>query len=491
MPATTKPLAVRRSPVRVLPDPKRVITRPFFPGGDERTDAVLQRIRTMSDGQVRESLEQVRRDFSERHHNLDRVFAENFRRASHRVQRRDLSAERRQLIGAYFTMEYSLESIALFNPSVVPHPDQSGLDGASLRFIMSLRACGEGHVSSIEFRTGVLDAHNNVHLDPITSFAATELPVADKQYDQPRFFRKLTEMGVYNPLGDAVLKRLGEKFTLDELESAIAQVKPSPAFLDAYQELTGHMRWVAHSNYYLNFDTEVPLCERVIFPVTENESRGIEDARFVRFVEADGGVTYYGVYTAYNGFRTLPQFIQTDDFQHFRIYTLTGRCVQNKGMALFPRTIGGHYWMVSRLDGENIYLLTSDHMHFWNESRLLRRPSHPWEFVQIGNCGSPIETEAGWLLLTHGVGPMRQYWLGACLLDLEDPTKVIYHMPEPILAPEETERDGYVPNVVYSCGGLIHNDELVFPYAVADSSTAFASIPIDDLLSRMTRNGST
>ncbi len=486
---TKERLRIRRSPVRVLPDPKRVIARPFFPGGDQRTDTVLQRVLALPDDEVRRLLDEVLHDFRQRHREIEWIFADNYRSAAQRLNGQVLSDERKLLIGAYFTSEYSLESIALFNPSLVAHPDQTGVASGELRFIMSLRACGEGHVSSIEFRTGTLGANAAIRLDPITLYASTERPVADKLYDKPRFHRKLIEMGVYNPLGDDVLKRLDDQFTIGELNLAIAHVEPAPDFAGAFVELAHQMRWVAYSNYHLDFNEDMPLCERVIFPVTENESRGIEDARFVRFVDDDGSATYIGVYTAYNGFRTLPQFVETTDFCHFRIYTLTGKCVQNKGMALFPRKIDGHYWMVSRLDGENIYLLRSDHLHFWNESTLLRVPTHPWEFMQIGNCGSPIETEKGWLLLTHGVGPMRQYWLGACLLDLKDPTKVIYHLPGPILVPQESERDGYVPNVVYSCGGIIHNGDLVFPYAVADSSTAFASVAIDDLLAAMCANG--
>lgn len=476
---------MERSPLRILPDPKRVIVRPFFPGGDERTDAVLRRVLALSEAEAERVLCEVRRDFVDRHRDLETVFTQNFRLARSRLNGQDVSHTRQQLIGAYFSSEYSLESIALFNPSLVAHPDQSGLDDGALRFILSLRACGEGHVSSVEFRSGILAADGSVHLDVVTPFATSERPVDDKLYRKKRFHRKLIEMGVYSPLGDTVIGRLRDEFTISELVEAIDLADPDPPFHEVFQELTQHMMWVAHSNYHLSFRADVPLCERVIFPVTENESRGIEDARFVRFVDDDGSVTYFGVYTAYNGFHALPQMIATTDFRHFRISTLTGRCVQNKGMAFFPRKIRGDYWMVSRLDGENIYLLRSDHHHFWNESVKLLGPDEPWEFMQIGNCGSPIETEHGWLLLTHGVGPMRQYWLGACLLDLDDPTRVLRRLTEPLLIPAASERDGYVPNVVYSCGGLIHNDRLVVPYAVADSSSTFASVAMDELLSRM------
>jgi predicted GH43/DUF377 family glycosyl hydrolase len=246
------------------------------------------------------------------------------------------------------------------------------------------------------------------------------------------------------------------------------------------------MLWLAHSNYQLDFSPDVLLSERLIFPVSENESRGIEEARFVRFTRPDGRATYFATYTAYNGMRVLPQLIETSDFRHFKINTLNGSCVQNKGMALFPRKVHDKFMMASRLDGENIFLLESDNVNFWNESKLVYGPRHPWEFVQVGNCGSPIETEAGWVLLTHGVGPTRQYWLGAILLDLDDPSKVLGSLGDPLLVPNANERDGYVPNVVYSCGALLHEGRLVIPYAVSDSHTTIATVSLSELLARLT-----
>jgi predicted GH43/DUF377 family glycosyl hydrolase len=246
------------------------------------------------------------------------------------------------------------------------------------------------------------------------------------------------------------------------------------------------MLWLAHSNYHLDFSPDTALSERVIFPVSESESRGIEDARFVRFTHPDGRVVYYATYSAYNGLRVLPQLIETTDFRHFKMITLNGRCVQNKGMALFPRKIGDDFVMAARLDGENIYLVRSENIHFWNESKLVYRPRHPWEFVQVGNCGSPIETDKGWVLLTHGVGPARQYRIGALLLDLEDPSQVIGELAEPLLVPNDDERDGYVPNVVYSCGAMLHQDRLVIPYAIADAHIAIATVSLPELLSALT-----
>ena len=247
------------------------------------------------------------------------------------------------------------------------------------------------------------------------------------------------------------------------------------------------MLWLAHSSYRLEFPDDSALSERVIFPVNENESRGIEDARFVRFIHDDGRIVYYATCTAYNGFQSLPQFVETTDFQRFRVNTLNGRCAQNKGMALFPRKIADRYVMISRLDGENLYVLRSDDIHFWNEAEKIQGPTHPWEFIQIGNCGSPIETDEGWLLLTHGVGPMREYWIGALLLDRDDPSRVIGHLKDPILMPTDEERDGYVPNVVYSCGGMVHNDQLIIPYGISDTATGIALVSMADLLSHLVR----
>ncbi|CAN5431251.1 glycoside hydrolase family 130 protein [soil metagenome] len=369
---------------------------------------------------------------------------------------------------------------------MVAHPDQNGVAPGSIRFVMSLRACGEGHISSIEFRSGIVDAKHGVVLDPQTRFALTERPIDDAVYDKAVYSRKLVEMKAFRPLAEPVLALLDPSFTMSDLTYAIDRCRPKTSSTQ-YKELSDNMLWLARSNYELEFSPDDELSERVIFPVSESESRGIEDARFVRFTHDDGRITYYATYTAYNGFRALPQLIETKDFRHFKMNTLNGACVQNKGKALFPRKIGGQYTMASRLDGENIYLLRSDNIHFWNESKLIYTPKYAWEFIQVGNCGSPIETEAGWILLTHGVGPMRQYWIGALLLDLEDPSRVIGDLSEPMLMPNEGERDGYVPNVVYSCGALRHGERLVIPYAVSDSQTSIATVSVAELVAELLR----
>ncbi|MCH9001242.1 MAG: glycoside hydrolase family 130 protein, partial [Planctomycetes bacterium] len=299
------------------------------------------------------------------------------------------------------------------------------------------------------------------------------------------FLQKLREMHGRHSFEQRLFGSLGETFTFDQLRAAIDGVRAQFAGIDKFDEQAQDVLWLARSNYHLDFPPESDLSERVIFPVTENESRGIEDARFVRFIEPDGRAGYYATYTAYNDVRILPQLIHTEDFLHFEIHTLNGCSAQNKGMALFPRRINGKYCMVARLDGENLFLLRSDNVYNWDEAVPLCRPTLAWEVVQIGNCGSPLETDAGWLLLTHGVGPMRQYWIGALLLDRDDPTTVLGHLEKPLLAPRASERDGYVPNVVYSCGAMIHHDTLIIPYGVADTYTRIATVPLPDLLAHL------
>lgn len=467
----------------LTPDPRRVIARQFNPGGDERAESIMERVFALPEKTVAVLLAQTVKAFGSRHRDIKAVFANHYEAVkAHTNGRRGLSRDRRLLIGAYFSMEYSLESVALFNPSMVLHPDQQGLKNGSARFIISLRACGEGHISSIEFRSGVVSRDQQVTIDKIPAFAAIQQPVPDKLYTKDRFERKMLELNARARPVNRVLRQLNDLFTMEELTTAIESVRKRYRRTHGFDELAESLMWLARSNYHLDFPEDSALSERVIFPVTENESRGIEDARFVRFADANGEVVYYATYTAYNGMQTLPQLIETSDFRQFRMYTLTGRYVQNKGMALFPRLINGDYRMIARLDGENLYLLRSDNVHFWNEAQRIHGPVHPWELVQIGNCGSPIETEEGWLVLTHGVGPMRQYWLGAMLLDLEDPAKVIGHLEEPIMMPTEEEREGYVPNVIYSCGAMRHGDVLVIPYAAADTATGIATVSITELL---------
>jgi len=479
-------LNVKRKTNKIIGDTSRVISLLHLPDEKYRIAKIIQRIMSLSETAAKNLYAQTMVDFSGRHEDIGHIFERHLNEVKDYLpQDTMLSDVQRALIGAYFTKEYAIESAALFNPSIVPHPDQSHLKKGSLRFVMSLRATGEGHVSSIVFRSGVLDRNNTFLFDPLSDFVETPDLQLDPVYKRNPFQLKLDEMGVGNEITAHILNRLPEDFTYTELIEKIEILRAKPQFSEAHQKKTfREMRWLADSNYEVSFHPDHRISERVIFPVSKNESRGIEDARFVQFFNDNGEVVYYATYTAYNG-TILPQLIETKDFIKFNILTLNGKAVQNKGMALFPRKIGGRYAMLSRQDGENNHIMFSDNIHFWQESQIIQEPEYPWEFIQIGNCGSPLETDEGWIVLTHGVGPMRKYCIGAILLDLEKPTKVIARLEEPLLAPHEKEREGYVPNVVYSCGALIHNNELVIPYAMSDINSGIATVAVSKLLNCM------
>ena len=430
---------------------------------------------------------QITIDFSQRHDDIKHIFERHLNEVEGYLPRDTVPSEaQKTLIGAYFTKEYAIESAALFNPSIVAHPDQRHLQKGSMRFVMSLRATGEGHVSSIVFRSGVLDRRNRFLFDPISDFVETPDLKLDAVFKRSPFQRKLNEMGAVKEITAHILNQLMEDFTFKELLQQIEMLRAEPLFSEANQDRTFEiMRWLADSNYEVSFHADHRISERVIFPVSKNESRGIEDARFVRFSDNRQEVTYYATYTAYNGDTILPQLIETKDFIKFNILTLNGKAVQNKGMALFPRKIGDRYAMLSRQDGENNHIMFSDNIHFWQKSQIIQEPEFPWEFIQIGNCGSPLETDQGWIVLTHGVGPVRRYCISAILLDLEDPTKIVARLDEPLLSPHEKEREGYVPNVVYSCGAIIHNGEVVIPYAMSDINSGIATVNVGSLLDAM------
>jgi len=355
-----------------------------------------------------------------------------------------------------------------------------------LRIIMSLRATGEGHISSIEFRTGVIGVDYSVRLDDVSGFVTTPEQSKNPKYRKASFLHKLQELEIGNACLDPVMAQLGPLFSLQELKGAILSASRRAEGVPYNAEhIMNQVHWLAESNYDVEFSDDIPLSERIVFPVSTNESNGIEDARFVRFVDDNGSVTYYATYTAYNGRVILPQLMETDDFLYFRARVLHGAAVQNKGMALFPRKIGEHYAMLSRQDDENLFLMYSDEIQRWTAPILIREPVYPWEYIKIGNCGSPVETPEGWLVITHGVGAMRQYCLGALLLDLDDPTKVIGALKEPLLKPYGHGREGYVPNVVYSCGALIHGDRLILPYGKSDTLTTVVTVDLAELLGAM------
>lgn len=479
-----KKLLVKRNRTRIVRNSSRVITRPHIPEMP-RIQAIIRRVMDLTEERAGEVLHYVNQNFIERHKNIDEIFMENFEKiAPYCPPDLILTHARKRLLGAYFTMEYAIESAALFNPSMVPHPDQEGVPPGSLRFVMSLRATGEGHLSSIVFRSGTIREDRTFLVHPVSEYVETPKIRHDQSYDRNLFRRKLKDMEAWNETSIRLFDQLPESFTFHELKTAITRMQLEQPDTRGERDIT-IILWLADSNYFIRFDSKNDISERVIFPISKNENRGIEDARFVQFFDDNGVVTYYATYTAYNGVHILPQLLATRDFLNFDVITLNGKAVQNKGMALFPRKINGKYAMLSRLDGENNYVMFSDHLHFWDEAKLIQEPTLPWEFFQIGNCGSPLELSEGWLMLTHGVGPMRQYSIGAVLLDLHNPAKIIARLEEPLLTPNEEEREGYVPNVVYSCGALIHQNNLIIPYAMSDITSGVATVSVSDLIDCM------
>ncbi|MFO0039686.1 MAG: glycoside hydrolase family 130 protein [Synechococcaceae cyanobacterium] len=423
-------LPVERLGLHLEPNQRRVLLRPFMPslvvkptsGPDnlQRLETLLDRLAALTDEESERELERLRHRFGVRHRTLEKLARQRWEDVLAPLQRQHrLRPEQQLLLGYYLTNEYALESAALFNPSLVPHPDQGGLEAGYLRVVLSLRATGEGHISSIEFRSGVLRPDGTLHLDRISPFV--------------------------------------------------------------YQGQITRLEGDAEGSYLVSYEEDSQLSERVLFPVAARESNGLEDARFVR-LEGEGSPRYLATATAYDGQGIHTQLIETDDFRQFRLRPLQGSAIRNKGLAFFPRRIDGQWWMLGRQDSENIHLMTSDRPDCWHHSQVLLCPQEPWEFIQLGNCGSPLETEAGWLVLTHGVGPMREYCIGAALLDRDDPTRVIGRLRQPLLRATDDERDGYVPNVVYSCGGLIHGEQLWLPYAVSDRATRMARVPLPALL---------
>jgi predicted GH43/DUF377 family glycosyl hydrolase len=478
---------VRRLPHCIEPNSNRVISR-FFDADEAKTKRRINRVLTLSSQEASRLVDELRRNYVAQHRDIERVWNRHFQRVEAFIPTGDANAVdevRRLLIGAYFTMEYSIESAALFNPSMVPTTDQSGLPEGSTRFLMSLRATGEGHISSIVFRIGVIDKNNHIIIEDASPLSLPLETIPDTEFDTQHFRYTLRDIGALTPSGERVLDRLGEEFTMPKLEAALERSRESAVYLSEFEECAENMLTLARSDYRFVIPEGADASEIVIFPSSENESRGIEDVRLVRFTEDDGTRVLYGTYTAYNGYAIFPTLIEHRNTEVVEIHTMAGRYAKNKGMALFPRSIGGKYVMSGRLDGENLYILESDNVRVWNEGRLSQTPRYWWEFSIIGNCGSPVETDEGWLLLTHGVGPMRQYCIGAALLDLDEPWRVIGRTREPLIAPVGEERVGYVPNVVYTCGAMVNNDHLIIPYAASDTLTTFATVSLPELLAAL------
>ena len=506
------------------PDPSRVIAR-FLQVNDERSADIIRQVLSMPEKAVNTVMSQVLRDYSRRHRNISRIFENHFAKLSPifdkiEVNEEDLSIAQKALIGSYFTMEYSIESAAFFNPSIVEHPDQSEIRSDGIRVILSFRATGEGHISSVVFRTGILDKNNNLTVEPVGKMLAEADKIIRNTYNKKTFIEKLEGMQDHGKVNTAaiidnivemkdpqnvipsvvldtheekqdkenlissafILDKLSDKFTYGELMKNLERAINNQNLTEDQIKIINQMLWLASAHYEIHFSIDSAISERVIFPVSATEQKGIEDARFVKFTDDDGEITYYGTYTAYDGLTILPKLIKTKDFYDFKILPINGEAARNKGMALFPRKINGKYAMLCRIDGVNNYIAYSDNINIWREAKMIQKPKYPWESVQIGNSGSPIETKDGWLVITHGVGPMREYVLGASLFDLENPEIEIGRLRSPLMVPNEVEREGYVPNVIYSCGSIIHNGDLVLPYAMSDHSSTYATVKLNELL---------
>ena len=484
-------VAVNRKNLKFSPDSSRVIAR-FLYTGDERALNVIRSVLGMSENSASYSLNPILRDYSLRHRNISKIFEKHFNKIAHlfkllNVDPESLEISQKILIGSYFTLEYSIESAAFFNPSIIEHPDQSETGPGETRVILSFRATGEGHISSIVFRTGILDKNNNLTVEPVGKMLEEAQHILRHIYDKKSFKIKLEEMKDIHAIipSGLILDKLNDTFTYGELRDCIKEARKSFHLTAEKEVLFNQIIWLASSHYEIQFSLDTNISERVIFPVSINEKNGIEDARFVKFTDVNNESNYYATYTAYDGVTILPKMLDTRDFYHFRILPLHGEIAQNKGMALFPRKVNGKYAMLCRLDGFNNYISFSEHISIWREAKLLQQPKFPWEYIQIGNCGSPIETPEGWLVITHGVGPMREYVLGASLFDLQNPEIEIGRLKSPLLMPNTEEREGYVPNVVYSCGSMIHNDDLIIPYAMSDYSSTYATVNLRELLNEL------
>ncbi|MEY2989206.1 MAG: hypothetical protein RLZZ163_122 [Actinomycetota bacterium] len=480
---------VERQAVELHGAAARVLGRMFIPGeedlirGPSRIPEVVHRVLDLKESDVVASLEAVEREFSSRHRDLREQFTAHHRAVGHLVPE-EISQDRQLLIGAYLTQEYAIEGAAYFNPSLVPHPDEPDAEAGMLRFVLSVRAVGEGHISTIVFRSGHIANDGVVSVDPPSPFASIR---ADRRTVLRRRFvrQSAIEAGMDCTDLELVLGMLPDKFTAEDLLATMSQVDPGGVRNTASDEFIAVMQEIARSSYEVDFAEDLSLSERVLWPTSPDERRGMEDARFVRLQDEDEPVRYRASYTAFDGTQVSSRILETDDFRSFSSMMLTGPGAQNKGLAFFPRRVGGRYLALSRWDRESISLTVSEDSYHWNDVHKLEAPKRPWELVHIGNCGSPLELPEGWLVLTHGAGAMRQYAIGAMLLDRDDPTKVIGRLSEPLLKPTEDERNGYVPNVVYSCGAVVHGGSLVIPYGMSDWRIRFATVQLTELISAL------
>ncbi|GAB3980736.1 glycoside hydrolase family 130 protein [Plantactinospora veratri] len=486
----TGPDLATRLDLTLNPDPARVVVKLFVPGEDAalvrtRASAIIERIARLDDDEAARLLQQTLQRFGGRHHDLEGTFRHHHDLVHHRIPRTsELSPTARLLVGAYFSHEYAVEAAALCNPSMVPHPDQTGLGPDQLRVAVSLRQIGEGHLSSIGFAAAILGPGHRLTVTDRSGPLVTGRRVSAR-HRRDLLAAGLAEEDWDNEVSATVLGRLPERFDDHTFEQVLTSLPTDLLTRTTSQRTLEQLRRTASASYAVTFPADVPLQRRILWPAAPAESNGMEDARFVRITGDDGESAYHATYTAYDGRRVAARMLSSDDLRHFQVTPMRGPASRNKGIALFPRPIGGRHLALCRSDGETIGLTRLDRANRWQPPVPLHAPHRGWELIQVGNCGSPIETEAGWLVLTHGVGPMRRYAIGALLLDLHRPDRVIAELPGVLLAPDDTERDGYVPNVVYSCGGLLHADTLWLPYGANDARVRFGVVSLTALMEAM------
>lgn len=478
-------IPIIRKDIIVAPDSKRVIAR-FFYNGEERAQEILNHINNLTEQQIYQIISPILQEFSKRHRNITKIFYKNFERLTKKLPNKadfvDVENYKKLLIGSYFTHEYSIESAAFFNPSIIEDPDQLDLKEGERRVIISFRAVGEGHISSIVFRKALIDSNNNIEVMPVGRYVDEAEVIKNNIYSKTFFFEKAVDSQIPEVVMALANIKLDNKFDYKSLKDVIDElILENPDKEQDFKKLL----WLADSYHEIIFSLDTDISDRIIYPISEFEKKGIEDARFVKFIDEKGDAKYYATYTAYDGNVIMPKLLETTDFYHFKIRPLYGAGAKNKNLALFPRKINGKYMMLSRIDGWNSYIMSSDKINIWNDPVKFQSPKFPWEFVQIGNCGSPIETSDGWIIITHGVGAMRRYCLGVSLLDLNDPSKEIGRLKEPLLIANKNEREGYVPNVVYSCGSIINNGELIIPYGLSDYSSSFMTVNLESLLNKL------
>ncbi len=475
-------MKIKRSNIQIKANPKRVIINFLDLGvntnNTSRINRLLDSILSIPENELYTIYEDIKKNFEFRHRNFEYYLKLNFKKVQPKLPSDMVISKIRSLvIGAYFSKEYSIQSAALFNPSMVLHPNQSDLKEGEKRFVISLRSVGEGHISSIEFRSGIVDVEGNITLDKETGYTSCSEKNLNKVYKKKNILKNTAILKNFN---QTILENFKDNFTYDDYLE-----KDKSNTFSTFDKVTQQQLFhILDTNYDVQTDGNAPICERVIFPNATGESMGMEDVRFVAFFE-NGKTQYIGTYTAYDGHKISPQLIITEDFVHFKARSMYGTAVSDKGMALFPEKINGKYVMIGRQGGENITIMYSDDLFIWDDYKVIMTPQDIWGYVQLGNSGSPLKTKHGWLLITHAVGPIRKYVLGAILLDLDDPSKIIKKLNKPLLSPNEEEREGYVPNVVYSCGSMIHEGNLIMPYAMSDSASTFAAINIEDIIDEM------